>query len=214
MVALVPSTRLPVPAPAVKSSKPLLRRSTLSGTVRKFDDAELELDTMSAPSSPHKRARVTFNPTVEEKIMEVYQVKARSMDSIRGEVKRSIEAHIRDKCDSEGYDKIREIFEGRRGDEEEEEEEEGFNVDIRTYLLALTTYTSLLDNRCGSLVASLLACEWMGRDQAFVTAYIKFLVSLVSAKGMYVGMVLGMLAGHFRGSKTSMTSTENEHFLT
>ncbi|EKD19220.1 uncharacterized protein L3040_009340 [Drepanopeziza brunnea f. sp. 'multigermtubi'] len=205
MVPLAPGARLPVSAPAAKPSKPLLRRAALSGTVRTSEDAGLDLDLIPNPASPNKRARVSFNPTVEEKIMEVYQAKGRSMDSVRGEVKRSIEAHIRDKGDSEGYDRIREMFAGKKGDkggdggEEEEEEEEGFNVDIKTYLGALTAHTSLLNSSCRSLVSAVLACEWMGRDQAFVKAYVDFLVSLVSAKGLYVGMVLGMLVGHFHG---------------
>lgn len=205
MVSLVSSARPSASgsssATAAKPSKPLLRRATLSGTIRKAEDAGLDVDLMSVPPSPNKRARVTFNPNIEEKVMEVYQAKGRSMDSIRAEVKRSIEAHVKNQGDSEGYDNIKKMFAPRRGDDDEGE---GSSVDLKTYLVALTGYTSLLNKNCNGLVKALLACEWMGRDEAFVKAYVHFLGSLASAQGAYVGMVLGMLVGHFYGSKTSL----------
>jgi RNA polymerase I-specific transcription initiation factor RRN3 len=196
MVSLVPT--VPVPAPTAKPSKPLLRRSTLSGTIRKADDAGLDADILSAPPSPSKRARVTFNPNVEEKVMEDYTSKGRSLDSVRAEVKRSIEAHM--KGDSEVYDVIKEIFAPRRGGGDEDTQDDV--VDMKTYLVALTNYSSLLNKGCSGLVKAVLACEWMGRDESFVKAYVHFLGSLASAQGSYVGMVLSMLVGHFYGGKT------------
>jgi len=93
---------------APKPSKPLLRRATLSGTVRKVDDAGLDTDLMSAPHSPSKKVRVTFNPNVEEKVMEEYGVKGRSLESVRAETRRAIEAHGRG--DSDEYDRRKEIM--------------------------------------------------------------------------------------------------------
>ena len=199
MVSLVPMVRPSAPAPAPKPSKPLLRRATLSGTIRKSEDAGLDADFISAPPSPSKRARVMFNPTVEEKVMEEYQVRGRSLDSVRAEVRRAIEAHL--KGDSEGYDVIKEVFSTGGGDDEDEETDSK-RLDMKTYLLALTNYASLLNKGCSGLVKVLLACEWMGRDEPFVKAYVHFLGSLASAQGTYVGMVLGMLVGHFLGGKT------------
>jgi len=132
--------------------------------------------------------------------MEVYQAKGRSLDSIRAEVKRTIEAHVKNQGDSEGYDKMKEMFAPRR---DEDDEGEGSNVDLRTYLVALTSYTSLLNKNCNGLVKAMLACEWMGRDEAFVKAYVQFLGSLASAQGAYVGSVLGMLVGYFYGIRLS-----------
>lgn len=205
MVSIIPGTRVPVSAPVAKPSKPPIRKSTLSGTIRKSEDAGLDADLMSVPSSPNKRARVTFNPTVEEKVMEVYQAKGRSLDSIRAEVKRSIEAHTKEQGDT-GYDNLKEIFAPRRRDDEEEGE--GSSVDMKTYLVALTSFTSLLNKKCNGLVKAILACEWMGRDEAFVKAYVQFLGSLASAQGAYVGMVLGMLVGYFHGGKTFIVTSK------
>lgn len=201
MVSLVPIVRPPAPATAPKPSKPILRRATLSGTIRKAADAELDSDFLSAPPSPSKRARVTFKPNIEEKVMEDYQIRGRSLESVRLEVRTSIEAHL--KGDSEGYDVIKEVFAPRRGDDEDEESDGSKTADMKTYLLALTSYASLLNKGCSGLVRSIIGCEWMGRDESFVKAYVHFLGSLTSAQGAYVGMVLGMLVGYFYGGKTS-----------
>lgn len=198
MVSRVPMVRPSAPVPAPKAIKPLLRRATLSGTVRKVDDAGLDGDLLSAPSSTNKRARVTFNPNVEEKVMEEFKPRGRSLDSVRAEVKAAIESHL--KGDSEGYDVIKEVFSSRRGDDEEGD---GKDVDIKAYLLALTSHASLLNKGCAGLVKALLNCDWMGREESFVKAYVYFLGSLASSQGAYVGMILGMLVERFHGVKLS-----------
>ena len=133
--------------------------------------------------------------------MEEYSPKARSLESVRGEVRRAIEAHGRG--DSEGYDSIKEIFTPRRGDDDEEREDQG---DMKQYLLALSSNAALLHRGCSGLVGAVLACEWMGRDEGFVKAYVHFLGSLASAQGMYVGSVLGMLVGYFPGGKPILSA--------
>ena len=197
MVSLVPMVRPSAPTPTPKSSKPTLRRSALSGTIRKSEDAGLDADLISAPPSPKKRARVTFNPEVEEKVLEEYKPKGRSFELVRAEVKRAIESHGRG--DSEGYDIIKEVF-APRNSSPRDESQEG-KEDIKTYLLALTRYSALLNRSCSGLVKAVLACEWMGRDESFVKAYVQFLGNLASAQGAYVGMVLGMLVDYFHGGK-------------
>ncbi|TVY55896.1 RNA polymerase I-specific transcription initiation factor rrn3, partial [Lachnellula suecica] len=177
-------------------SKPLLRRATLSGTIRKSDEAGLD-DLLSSPPSP-KKARVSFNPLVEEKIMDAYSVKGRSLESIRAETKRAIDAHVRG--ESEMYDNIKEVFASRRAGEEEEPER---RVDMKTYLVALTSYASSLNQKCSGLVRAVIGCEWMGREESFVKAYVQFLGSLASAQGSYVRMVLGMLVANFHGVRLS-----------
>ncbi len=202
MVSLVPMAHPSAPSVAIKSTKPLLRRSKTSGTIRKLGDTDFDSDLLSVPSSPNKRARVTFNPNVEEKVVEAYKARGRSLDLVRAEVKMAIQAHL--KGDSEGYDIIKAAFSPKAADEEEDEDEddEGKRADLKAYLYALTGYTSMLNKSCSGMVKAILACEWMGRDESFVKAYVHFLGSLASAQGAYVGMVLGMLVGHFPGGKT------------
>ena len=180
--------------PAQKIMKPLLRRSTVSGVVRKIDDLDMDSDMLSSPLSPRKKAKVTFNETVEEKLLEEY---SRSLESVRREVKMSLEAHIRGTSDT-GYDAIKEVFAPRRRDDEESLG----NEEMRAYMLALTTHASLLNKSCAGLIRNLLAFEWMGRDERFVRAYIQFLGSLASTQGAnVVDTILSMLADHFHGGK-------------
>ena len=195
MVSRVDTAQLPtMPSATTKEIKPLLRRSNLSGTIRKLEDANLDSDSISIPSSPRKRAKVTFNPTVEEKVLEEY---SRSLDSVRREVKMAIDAHARGS--STGYDGLKDIFTPKRGDDEERLG----NDEMRAYIVALTTHASLLTKSCHGLVKVILAFQWMGMDESFVRAYIQFLGSLASSQGAYVGSVLQMLADHFLGGKIS-----------
>ena len=206
MVSLVAQGTSAPSARKAKPAKPVLRRSTLSGTIRKREDTDLDTDLLSVPSSPVKRPRVTFNPDVQEKVMEEYSPKSRSLDAVRGEVRRAIEAHVRG--DSEGYDTIKEIFAPQREDDDERDEGQG---DMRQYLLALSANAALLNRGCSGLVGTMLACEWIGRDEGFVKAYVHFLGSLASAQGMYVGSILGMLAGYFSGGRTIFDYALSNH---
>ncbi|QSZ29756.1 hypothetical protein DSL72_004273 [Monilinia vaccinii-corymbosi] len=178
----------------ITGSKPLLK-PTMSGTIRKAKDTDLD-DDIEVPNP--KRARVSFNPQVEEKVLVEYVAKARSLESVRAEVKRAIEAHV--KGDSEKYDSIKEFFAHPEGDEREDTTA---NDEVKTYLLALTSYASLLNKDCNGLVKAILKCEWMGRDEGFVKAYAQFLGNLVSAQGAYVGLVLATLIDHFTGGTLS-----------
>jgi RNA polymerase I-specific transcription initiation factor RRN3 len=196
MVSRVSMARPSVqPAPAIKPSKPVLR--TLSGTIRKYDEAGLDLP--STPSSPSKRARVTFNPTVEEKLLVEWS--GRSVESVKKEVKRALEAHARN--DSDDYDALKEVFAPNFEEENEDEDRNSHdkNKEMKTYLIALTSCVSILTKNCNGLVKVILACDWMGREEAFVKAYAHFLGNLASAQGAYVELILRMLVGHFYGGE-------------
>src|SRR5580700_1409444 len=101
IVAHVPS----VPTASNKQipSKPLLRRTTLVGTVRSREEARLGCDTdfMPISPSPAKRARtVTFNPNVEEQIFSSSmgldgEDQSVDVEVVRTDVRRAIEEHVR-----------------------------------------------------------------------------------------------------------------------
>jgi RNA polymerase I-specific transcription initiation factor RRN3 len=144
---------------------------------------------------------VTFKEEVEEKIMDEYHVKGRSLKLIRAETKAAIEGHVRG--DSEAYDNIKEVFAPRRNRDDGGEEEMERRADMKGYLLALTGFAASLNKNCNGLVKAVVGCEWMGREEGFVDVYVRFLGGLVSAQGAYVGVVLGMLVEHFHGGKTN-----------
>lgn len=203
MVSVVPVAGPYEPKALQNPKKPLLRRPTVAGAIRKSNDADLSDELLSTPT---KRARVTFNPTVEEKVMETYSAKGKSVEAIRAEVRRAIELHKNG--ESGEYDALKELFapadKGDPSDYDEEDEEAAAiaRVDLKTYLVVLTNHTSLLKG-CASLVRGVLTCDWVGRDTGFVKAYIQFLGHLASAQGSYVGLVLDMLVSYFHGVRIS-----------
>ncbi|CAG8983533.1 hypothetical protein HYALB_00004334 [Hymenoscyphus albidus] len=205
MVSLLSSIRAPAPATASKSPKPLIRPTT-TGKRRKIEDIDFD-DEIAADSNPPKKPRVTFNPDVEKREIVEYSAKGRSLDKIRTEVRRALESYA--KGDNEGYTILRAVFSRRQEnddedeDEQEDEDEVEQRLEIRSYVIALTGYASHLDKSCSTLVTDILHCEWMGRDEAFIKSYIKFLGSLASAQGAYVGKVLEMLVGYFAGIRFS-----------
>lgn len=203
MVSRVSVARPPPKAGSlpVKSTKPFIR------TKRSADDAELDEPTIpDLPdiSRPIKKPRVTFNPTIESKVLEEFkpaQTKGRSLESVRAEVRSAITSHLNG--ESEGYDLIKDAFSARReGRDEAEEEKKG--VDMKLYLLALTSHASMLNRGCSGLVKAVFDCEWMGRDEMFVKAYVYFLGSLASSQGAYVGGILKMLVGHFQEGRLTL----------
>jgi len=193
--------------PKPKVTRPLLRRATLAGTVRTREDAGLDLDdpSMSVPPSPTKRARtVTFNPLVQEQLFSSSPNSPadfdRDLEATRIEVRHAIEEHVRGGSD-EGYDGLKEVFarQTRRGAGGVKEWSEDENM--RTHIIALTSCVSLLGKSCAGLVKAVLECEWVGRDEAFVKAFVHFLGNLASAQGVYVSSVLSMLVDKFTGSR-------------
>lgn len=190
------------PSPSTKPLKPLLRRATLSGTVRSRDDAGLDIDDDmgSTPPSPSKRARtVTFNPTVDEKVFVSSPAVSEygDMEDVRFDVRRALEEHIGGHSEV-AYDQLKELFapEKKRGSTEEDDTKEK-NERRKASLLALTSCTSMLGKSCSGLIQVLLEMDWVGRDEGFMKVYVKFLGNFASAQGGYVGSVLGMLVDKF-----------------
>lgn len=195
MVSAIPVQRpsAAVLPPTTKPIKPLLRRPTLAGTVRKRDEAGLDDDDVHDESSPTKRKKVEFAAHVQEKVMEEY---VQDAGLVRLEVRQAIEQHLLG--DSEGYARVKEVFSMRP-----DMEDAPSAATVKVYILALTSCVAVLSRECNGLVRSVVECEWLGRDEAFVKLYVHFLGNLVSAQGSYVGVVLSMLVSKFTSGKQS-----------
>ena len=68
----------------------------------------------------------------------------------------------------------------------------------------LSRHVSHLDRSCSGLVHAVVAAQWMGRDEESMTLFLRFLGNLVSAQGMYVGPVTGMLVENFSSGQYVM----------
>ena len=122
----------------------------------------------------------------------------RGLDFVREDVRRALLHHVQG-VDSTGYDRVKNVFSSRR--EENEEEVDGESV--RRHLIALAGNVSLLGKKCSGLVHQVLGCQWVGRDEGFVSVFVRFMGNLCSAQAGYLGACLRMLVEMLEGVSRS-----------
>ena len=169
-------------------TKPIVRRPTL---VRKRGDPDTELENDVIPSSPAKRAKVTFHSEVEVRFMGDWE---KAPELIRDEVRRAIERHA--VGDDSTYERVKEIYTLKPTSEDAPS-----STTIRNYTTALLAYVSRLDRSYSSLVHAVLNSQWLGRDDISVALHVRFLGNLVSAQGIFMGDVVRMLVDNMTSSK-------------
>jgi len=166
--------------------KPVPRRPTL---VRKRDD---DNDT-PPPSSPGKRAKVTFDSDVEvlawEKAPELVQEEVRSAFQKRGW------------GDNAGYNNIKGLYSRHK----EDEEERPSTATLRNYTFALLGKVSSLNKSTSDLVHALLNCEWLGRPEDYVSLHMRLLANVVASQGIFLGDTLRMLVENLTASEIPFT---------
>ncbi|KAE8152463.1 RNA polymerase I-specific transcription initiation factor RRN3 [Aspergillus avenaceus] len=219
MVALATPTRTPAtgtrpptkmiaassPIPILKNSK----ETPTTGIKHKMEDMNLSLSPSSSGSSdgeglpsPRKRARVQFKDvdmvSYDEREQGNSGTPEKSAAVVREEVRRAIQRHVSG-ADSEGYDRIKEVF---SADPRRRDEDGMFSYDVPTHttlryhLLGLLSNVASLDRSCNGLVTAVLNSQWLGRDESYVKLYIRFLGNLAAAQGSYLGSVLKMLVNN------------------
>ncbi|RKF63455.1 RNA polymerase I-specific transcription initiation factor rrn3 [Erysiphe neolycopersici] len=174
------------------------RRSILRrpSTISKFREGlDVDFKNISLPS-PSKKLKVSFGHPIRHEVMtERSLVPLRSLEVVRGEVKRAILSQLRG--NSEGYYSIKEIFSPSQNKDEEEKDYDINDIEIKNYLLALSSSASLLDKNFSDLVKAILAMNWIERDEEFIKNYVFFLGNLASTQGIYVEPILEMLVSNF-----------------
>ncbi len=200
MVSITPAAlqaagHTPTPEP-----KPLLRRPTL---IRKRDDTDLDLGGDAIPSSPGKRTKVTFDLDAEVRVMGDWE---KDPELIQEEVRRAIEQHVRG--ENTGYDRVKEVFSA-----EPTSEDAPSPTTIRNHLLALLRNVASLNKSCSGLVHAVLESQWLRRDESYVALYVRFLGTLSSAQGGFVGAVLRMLVDNLCNGRSSTNCLTKHHLL-
>ncbi|KAI9760078.1 MAG: hypothetical protein M4579_001911 [Chaenotheca gracillima] len=177
------STTPNVPASTGPGKSALLHRPSVAGKVRNRDEAEMDEPSDARSLNPGKRSKVAFDPDVQVKLMHDWE---KGLELIREEVRLGIERHK--KGLNVEYDRLKEVFTTSA-----EEQDAPTATTVRNHVLALMSNVSLLNKQCSGLVNAVLQSDWLGRDDAFVGLYIRFLGSLLSAQGSYLGSVMAML---------------------
>lgn len=165
------------------ATKPLPQRPTLS---RKRDDSD---DTY--PSSSAKRAKVTFDPDVEVRVMGDWE---KAPELVQEEVRRALEKHAMG--DNSSYNQVKGIYTTK-----EDIEDEPSSTTIKNYTKALIGSASSLNKSCSDLVYAVVGSHWLGRDGDYVDLHVRLLAHLVTAHGEFLADVLRMLVENLTTSK-------------
>ena len=175
----VASTIQPPGAPiAPTTPKSLLRRSTL---VRKRED-----DEDAPPSSPGKKAKVTFDSDVEVRVVSDWE---KAPQFIQEEVRRAFAK--RALGDNSGYDRLKDVYSKKQSNEEELSP-----FTIKNYTTSLLANVSALHKSNSDLVHAVLSSDWLGRTEDYVTLFVRLLANLSSAQGVFLGDVVRMLVSN------------------
>lgn len=165
-----------------------------------------------------KKARVTFEPEVEVRLLRDESQKERKKSGkstavVREEVRRAIQRHVSG-TESEAYERVKEVFVADpKKDAEEREIELPTHESLRNHLLGMLSNVSALDRRCNELVNAVLGSEWLGRDESYVKLFVRFLGNLTAAQGGYLGPVLRMLVnGLAEGMRLPVSSDIFDRF--
>ncbi|KAL9604830.1 MAG: hypothetical protein Q9219_000278 [cf. Caloplaca sp. 3 TL-2023] len=166
------------------------RRPTL---VRKREEDEIQV-----PSSPSKRAKVTFEPAVEVRVVEEWE---KSPAVIRESVRRAIKKHATG--DNAGYEQIKAIFVPAKDDQDE-----ASPTTVKNYTAALLSTVTLLDKTCTDLISLVLDSNWLERSEDYFQLFTQFLANLVSTQGSHLSNVLRMLAENLTATPPSQNKRD------
>lgn len=182
-------TTISMPSLPIKQQhrpQPLKRRSTLK---RSIDETSF----MDLPSSPSKRSRVTFDSDVE--ILSADDEEDLDPLVVKEQVRRAIERHrVRE---DESYERIQSLFTISYA-----KDSAPATKVLKVHLQALLANVTALNKDCSGLVSAVLSSEWVGRDEAYYTLFVRFLNNLAAAQRGYQHKMMGMLVDLLGPQKT------------
>ncbi|KAI9806864.1 MAG: hypothetical protein M1833_002521 [Piccolia ochrophora] len=177
---------LPAPVPAKRPKITSTPSSDVVGKTQTGNEAGIENDEDLPAPAPAKRPKVAFHPDVQVQLMDDEE---KSPEILQMEVRRAIQK--RQMGDNTAYDRVREVFLMDAA-----EEGAPSPATKKNYLLAALSNISLLNKSCSGLVNAILESDWLGRDEAFIALFIRFLGILVSAQGSHLGPALATLVAN------------------
>lgn len=194
---------------AVSSPVSILKSSKSVGIKRKMEDTDMDFSPSipdDLPKHLDKRPRVTFDDKNTIRTFSVpsddpfTDTQGKSVAVIREEVRRAIHRHVT-AGDSEAYDQIKEIFvaDPKKANTGMQAWNLPTHASLKNHLMGLLSHIASLDRNCSGLVNAVLDSEWLGRDEAYVKLFIRFLGNLAAAQGTYLGQVFRMLTSKLTG---------------
>ena len=181
--------QLPGASSLKTTPKSVTRRPTL---VRKWDDAGLDSDGDRVPSSPSKRARVSFKDEVEVKVVDEW---GKPPELIREEVRRALERHAHG--DSVEYQHLVSIY-----SVDTESSDIPSPTAMKHYTVALIANTASLKRPYSELVQAMLKGDWIWRDDGYFSLFLRFIRNLLSAQSTWLRDTLRTLVQMFESGKS------------
>ncbi|MCJ1310903.1 hypothetical protein MMC25_004571 [Agyrium rufum] len=163
-------------------SRTLAQRPTKSSHRKRSSDDEA-YNFADTPARSKKRLKVTFGEEHGDKMSQPFEA---PLDAIRQEVIFALDRHARG--DDSLYDSVKQIY-----TEPMYIEDLPSTTTVHNHTTSLLAQVSRLNRSCSGLVGAVLESQWLGRDEAYVLLFSRFLGSLLSVHGTYTGEVLRML---------------------
>ena len=179
MVSLITSSQIaesPLTANSTISSRPNLVR-------KRSDEIDLPTSSESVLRSPSKKAKVSFDDKVKVRVMDSGE---KPLETVREEVRWALDRHA--KGDTVLYAQILEVY-----STQPEAEDAPSTKTLRSYTAALISQVSRLHQSHSKLVHAAIGSQWLGRAESYVALFSRFLGSLASAQGGFLGDILRML---------------------
>lgn len=170
-----------------------------------LDDVETGDDDNSSVSTM-KRRKVAFDPDINVRIMDDWDVKSALL--IREEVRTGIERHLTsgELRDDTQYSKLVQLLQQEGG--AEPTGQAGAKL-LKRYLVALESRVNML-GECGRLVGAALEINWFGRDESLVALWTRFVIALVSSHSKYISEVMDRLVSNFARLPASLGRMSEE----
>lgn len=145
------------------------------------------------PSSPGKKAKVTFDSDVEVRVMSDWE---KAPEIIHEEVRRAFAKRLLG--DSSGYEEIKDMYAAKK-----DEDGEPSSTALKNYTMALLGNVSALTKSNSDLVHTVLKSEWLGRQEDYVALYVRLLANLASMQAVFLGEIMRMLVDNITATPPS-----------
>ena len=169
------------PSDSIGNPKILNRRSTL---VRKRED-----DDEPIPSSPGKKARVTFDSDLEVHILEDVQ---NAVEFVQAEVRQAFEK--RAWGDYSAYEQLKHVFNPEDGPSYVSPEQ------LRRNTSGLLHNVAFLNKESTDLVQAVMNSNWLAMPDDYISLFVRLLANIFSGHGTFVADGLRMLVQNLSSS--------------
>ena len=182
MISLAPTPPSSLASTKQEPPKSLIRRSTL---VRKRDEEEEDF----LPSSPGKKARVSFDSDVE---IHLVPDVPDAPEFVREEVRLAFEKRAWGDCT--GYEKLKRIY-----DPQENEDHESPEM-MKRHTTGLLCNVSYINRESADLFKCVINSNWLAMSDDYLSLFMRLLSNVLSGQGMFLGDTLRMLVENLTSS--------------